>query len=149
MMNEIIKGIARALNTEFGSKYDIYQNDVRQGLHEPCFFIAVLKPDVSPLLSGRYIRDNPFDIHYFPKRMDSHTEMYSVAERLIQCLEFITLPNGDIFRGTKMNYEVIDDVLHFFVNFNCIVIRDKEPEELMKDLKTDASVKPMGGIEWQ
>ena len=37
------------LNATFGAGYKIYQNDVEQGFKEPCFFIAVLKPDISPL----------------------------------------------------------------------------------------------------
>ena len=35
------------LNATFGAGYKIYQNDVEQGFKEPCFFIAVLKPDIS------------------------------------------------------------------------------------------------------
>ena len=38
MLNEIIKGISMALNAAFGDGYEIYQNDVEQGLKEPCFF---------------------------------------------------------------------------------------------------------------
>ena len=37
MLNEIIKGISMALNAAFGDGYEIYQNDVEQGLKEPCF----------------------------------------------------------------------------------------------------------------
>ena len=39
MLNEIIKGISMALNAAFGDGYEIYQNDVEQGLKEPCFLI--------------------------------------------------------------------------------------------------------------
>lgn len=49
MINEIIKGVSMKLNATFGAGYKIYQNDVEQGFKEPCFFIAVLKPDISPL----------------------------------------------------------------------------------------------------
>ena len=45
MLNEIIKGISMALNAAFGDGYEIYQNDVEQGLKEPCFLIAVLQPE--------------------------------------------------------------------------------------------------------
>lgn len=50
MLNEIIKGISMALNTAFGDGYEIFQNNVEQGLKEPCFFIAVLKPEITPML---------------------------------------------------------------------------------------------------
>ena len=43
------------LNATFGAGYKIYQNDVEQGFKEPCFFIAVLKPDISPLQKIRWM----------------------------------------------------------------------------------------------
>ena len=59
MLNEIIKGISMALNTAFGDGYEIYQNDVEQDLKEGCFFIQVLKPELSPLLGRRSMKRNP------------------------------------------------------------------------------------------
>ena len=46
MLNEIVKGIAVQLNAVFGDGFEIYQNNVEQGLKEPCFFIAVLQPEL-------------------------------------------------------------------------------------------------------
>ncbi len=43
MINKIAAGISQALNREFGDGYSVYQNNVSQGLVEPCFFIAVLE----------------------------------------------------------------------------------------------------------
>lgn len=37
MLNEIITGISQKLNATFGDGYEIYENDVEQGLEEPCF----------------------------------------------------------------------------------------------------------------
>ena len=42
MLNEIVKGIAVQLNAVFGDGFEIYQNNVEQGLKEPCFFIFCL-----------------------------------------------------------------------------------------------------------
>ena len=56
------------LNAAFGAGYEIYQNDVEQGLKEPCFLIAVLTdPDISPVAwADRFMKRNPLDIQYFP-----------------------------------------------------------------------------------
>ena len=114
------------LNATFGAGYKIYQNDVEQGFKEPCFFIAVLKPDISPLQKNRFMNRNPLDVHYFPTSGRNNTELFTVAGDLMECLEFITLPNGDVLHGTSMSYEVEDGVLHFFVNFNLTLSRPKE-----------------------
>ena len=136
MLNEIIKGISMALNTAFGDKYEIFQNDIEQGLEEPFFMIQVLKRDLSPLVGQRSMKHNPFDVMYFPTAPGNNAEMFTVAETLMDCLRFITLPNGDLLHGTNMNYEIVDNVLHFMVNFNLTLIRP-EDETYMETLETD------------
>lgn len=126
MLNEIIKGVSMKLNATFGNGYRIYQNDVKQGLKEPCFFIAVLKPDLSPLLWRRYLKRHPLDVHFFPAEEGNNSELYKMADQLLEALEFITLPNGDLLHGTSMNYEVVDGVLHFFVNYNMTILKPGE-----------------------
>lgn len=138
MVNEIIKGIAVAINSIFGDEIEIYKDNVTQGLKEPCFFIAILKPEVTPLIGTRSIRNNSFDIQYFPK--ESNTEMLDVAEKLINSLEFITLLNGDILHGTGVSYEIIDNVLHFFISYNLTMIKVTDKTN-METLETDVSVK--------
>lgn len=126
MLNDIITGIAKALGTIFGPDYRVYKNDVKQGLTEPCFFIATLKPEQKPLLGDRAIWRNPFDIHFFPKEPGTNEELYNVAEQLMFGLRYITLPNGDLLRGLSISYEAVDGVLHFFVTYNMIVNIPKE-----------------------
>jgi hypothetical protein len=140
MLNEIIKGISMALNAAFGDGYEIYQNDVEQGLKEPCFLIAVLKPDISPLQKNRFMNRNPLDVHYFPTSGRNNAELFTMAGDLMECLEFITLPNGDVLHGTSMSYEVEDGVLHFFVNFNLTLSRPSE-ETPMETLDVDVEPK--------
>ena len=138
MLSEIIDGIAIAINSIFGDEIEIYKDNVTQGLKEPCFFIAILKPEVTPLIGTRSIRNNSFDIQYFPK--ESNTEMLDVAEKLINSLEFITLLNGDILHGTGVSYEIIDNVLHFFISYNLTMIKVTDKTN-METLETDVSVK--------
>jgi len=136
MLNEIIAGISRKLNAAFGDEYEIYENDVEQGLTEPCFFISLLEPEASPLLGTRGVRKYPFDIHYFPKQTGNNAELFSVAETLLIALESIPMSDGLPLRGTSMSFKTIDGVLHFFVNYNPIVIQPKE-ETHMETLTTN------------
>lgn len=123
MVSELMKGISSKLNATFGDGYEIYLKDVAQGLTEPCFFIAVLQPERHPMLGNRSHQTNPFDIHYFPEDETDNCEMISVAEQMMDALEMITLLNGDLIRGTNRRYEIVDGVLHFFINFNMHLIK--------------------------
>lgn len=143
MLNEIIRGISIKLNSVFGDGYAIYQDDVAQGLEEPCFFIAVLKPEWSPLLGRRAMMRNPFVVQYFPTDSGQNEEMYQVADRLMEALEFIILLNGDLLHGTDMNYEVADGVLHFFIHYNLPLIRPEEQIN-MEDLDVNVDTGKKG-----
>lgn len=142
MLNKIIIGISQALDAEFNSEnegYIIHTENVEQGLEEPCFFIFSLKPSSKQLVGNRYERKYPFDIHFFPdtELVDGistiNNQINEVTERLFTALEYITVDNG-LVRGTSINAEKVDDVLHFFINFNMIVKKETEPIDTMGSL---------------
>lgn len=142
MLNKIITGISQALDAEFNSEnegYIIHTENVEQGLEEPCFFIFSLKPSSKQLVGNRYERKYPFDIHFFPdtELVDGistiNNQLNEVTERLFTALEYITVDNS-LVRGTSINAEIVDNVLHFFINFNMIVKKETEPIDTMGSL---------------
>lgn len=138
MINDLIDAISIKLNKVFGDGYEIHTKDIKQGLEEPCFFIKALNPNQNQMIGERYFRKNPFDIHYFPKEEGDNEEINEVAEKLFDAMEYIQLLNGDLVRGTKMHYETIDNVLHFFVEFNVFVRKEKAIDKMEElSVKTD------------
>lgn len=141
MINSIIEAISATLNEEFGSGYKIHMEEIKQGLEEPCFFVSCLNPTCDLFLGKRYFRTNQFCIQYFPETDEKQRECNSVAERMYQCLEYITIFDEDKpLRGTKMKHEVVDGVLNFFVNYNCFVFKvdEKTAMETLQSHKTKA-----------
>ena len=141
MVNDLIDGISVKLNQVFGDGVRIYSESVKQGLKEPCFFITVLNPTQNPMIGARYFREHSFDIHYFPSKDGGNQEIQDVASKLFDALEYITLLDGDLVRGTEMHYEKVDGVLHFFVDYNFHVIKHKAPDAYMEELKQTGFVK--------
>ena len=132
MINSIIEAISISLNEEFGDDYEIHMEEIKQGLIEPCFFIACLNPANNMFLGKRYKRTNQFCIQYFPVREDQNQrECADVAERMYDCLEYITI-DGETkpVRGSKMNHQMVDGVLNFFVNYDFFTIKKEEQTEM-------------------
>lgn len=142
MTNAIIEAMSAALNEEFGDEYEIHMEEIKQGLVEPCFFISCLNPANTQFLGRRYQRTNQFSIQYFPKS-ETQRECNDVAERMYDCLEYITI-DGDTrpIRGTKMNHQVVDGVLLFFVNYDFFT-RKTEEQTPMETMTADTE--PKGG----
>ena len=124
MINKIIDGISVAINSEFGDPYEIYTESIEQGFTEPCFSILCLNPTINQVLGKRYFRTNQFCVHYFPSPDEKRSECQAVIERLISALEIIKV-DGDQCRGTDMHFELVDDVLSFFVNYNMYVYKEE------------------------
>ena len=142
-VNVLINAICVALNKEFGDSYKNYTESVQQGLQEPCFFIFCPNPTRELFLGliqsrRRYFCENQFVVQYMPvDALQPNAECHAVAERLELCLEWINV-NGNPLNGTKMHYEIVDGVLHFFVNYDMFVYRTVEStpmEEFMQDVK--------------
>lgn len=133
MINDIINGIAVKLKQAHPNA-TIYTESVHQGMKEPCFIILPLEPTQDAKLPNRYWRTYPFDVHYFPKsKLRPKAEMLSVAESLFFDLEYIFCLEK-LTRGAKMRFEIVDNVLHFFVNYNMFVKQRVEPNEFMQTL---------------
>ena len=134
MINSIIEAISVSLNEEFGDDYENHMEEIKQGLKEPCFFIACLNPTNNLFMGKRYERTNQFCIQYFPQSDEKQRECNGVAERMYDCLEYV-ITDGDTkpIRGSGMNHQVVDGVLNFFVNYDFFTVKteDNTPMETM------------------
>lgn len=141
MINDIISGMTNGIYDEFGSGYKIYTENIEQGLSEPCFFIVLLQAQQSRIIGNRFILSASFDVHYFPSTKAKNKEMQEVAQRLYPVLQRITLLDGDMLNGFEMNWEMVEDVLHFFVSYKPTLKYHEAIEEDMAELIVAAKTK--------
>jgi len=116
-----------------------YGEEIRQGFEEPCFFVKLLTASQTKELNIRYMRTHSFDIHYFP-RDNSNEEAHDMAEKLYDVMELIEY-NGVKYRGIGMSHEIVDGVLHFFVDYNFHVRRIVPDVPKMESLEQEGWVK--------
>lgn len=120
MIQSLIDKIIAALIEAFPD-VKVYQEQVKQGLTEPCFILRCLNPTNTLFVGETYHRTNLFSVQYLPESdTDANAECYAVCDTLFQALEVIG-NEGDLIRGTGMNGEVFDDVLTFTVSYNLFV----------------------------
>lgn len=131
MVNDIIDGIVIKIDSIFDDAI-IYTEEVEQDFSEPCFFVRLLKASQKQVLNNRYYLQHSFDVHYFPGTADKNTEVYDAASKL-SSLEYI-ISDDNLIRGTKMNYQVIDGVLHYFIDYNYYAYLSKEEVEKMQSI---------------
>ena len=119
LIKEIINGISKKIYGFYEGLYDIYVEDVEQGLEVPCFMINL----ISIIYFGEGYKDC----------MDRGSELYDI-------LEYITINDKDLIRGTKMNMDIIKNILHFRVRYNLILQNKPDIINMMEDHQINIGV---------
>ena len=141
MINDIITGISRTLDTIFNTesdKYTLYSEKIEQGLQTPCFIISLVDASNMPLLNVRSKRAYSFDIKYISEN-GTNAELLSISDKLFYGLKWVTLLNGDKLMGFNMRYEIVDEVLHFFVEYP-VTMRETEEFDTMESYELSQNV---------
>lgn len=118
MENKITNAISNAIYRNFEGT-TIYFDSVHQGMKPDCFFIMSLGGGEDPLLGDQGFRRVAFDIQCFAQ--GGRVELQKRAEKLYNILRRITLLNGDMLNGLNLSHEIVNDVLHFFVEYKYII----------------------------
>lgn len=139
-INSVLDGVILKLSQTFPTA-TIYEEEIKQGLVEPCFFVKLFPVAQDKEFGRRYKRYHNFDVHYFPlSKEDANVEMHNVAEKLYDVLEWISL-GTEKDQGTKMNHEIVDGVLHFFVSYDFHLMRPKQDYPKMQTLTKEGFIK--------
>ena len=147
LIKEIINGISQKIYSFYEGLYDIYVEDVEQGLEVPCFMINLISSNIRMILKPRYMFESVFDVIYFGEGykdcMDRGSELYDI-------LEYITIegfkrkgsidPDKDLIRGTKMNMDIIKNILHFRVRYNLILQNKPDIIDMMEEHQINIGV---------
>lgn len=141
MVDLILNAVTKQLGTTFGNGYHYYVEDVEQGLDEPCFTVDLILPlqrAKSPVL---YDRTMPIVIYYFSDSKNNiKKDCYKKGEQLAECLEYLPF-DGGLIRGEEISWQMIDDVLKFFVTYKLTTKRVSETDEIIQTLESNVSYK--------
>jgi len=153
VVRDIIVGVCEKLKQEF-TDVKIYSEDTarkkgvldsKSPLREPNFYVSCKIPRTGKIkdrhftstqfLGNRYLRSAGLCIEcrWFE-------DWESVLEKLFVCLEYVSVGDSSVIRGSSMQGEYVDDVLYFFVNYDVFVYLEEEKIKMEKLIKEDVFV---------
>ena len=106
MVSRFLNAITEALDAEFGDDYEIYTEDIRQGLTPPCFLVELISSDREKVSGSWYQYNTLFAIQYFPAGENERSEIHSVISRLDDCLEALSVTWKDGQESPKTDPKV-------------------------------------------
>lgn len=137
--NDLKTGINQVLVAEFPN-INVYGEDVMQGFEKPCFFIKILNSTLEKQLNRRYKKSISFDINYFTNKENINADCNDTADKLYEVLEYVQASNS-LYRATNKKHEVKDGILHFYLTFNFMIIKQMEEATKMQKLVGEAGLK--------
>lgn len=131
----VINGILGKLG-EVDSTLPKYMEQTEQSIQGPAFFVLQINSSQTKGMNRRYIRSLSYNIHFFPDpgSLTKKADCRSMGERLYTSLENIAV-NGRLIRARDMKYEVVEDVLHFFVSFDVHLMKERPEGVKMQKLE--------------
>lgn len=143
IINGVIKGLSTKLHKLTG--YPVYVDMKKNNVTFPCFYLKQLDQSQELSAGNRYWQEHSFDIWFMPNAADEvsdvRKEIHEMAEAFFIELEYITLSDGSVIRGTDMHYRTTDGALHFFISYNLFILKELEKTEKMESLKTKGAIK--------
>ncbi|MEG0297621.1 MAG: hypothetical protein RR620_12955 [Clostridium sp.] len=139
ILSETVKS---AISLKIKSNYpdvNIYKNKVKQGMKMPCFFISQIDTSQEKVSKTVYKRDYVFNIRYHIDA-STRTELDEVGIDLLGILDQLEI-DKDMFFGNKLRYEIIDEVLHVFVNYSIRLVKEDEGGIPMETLDIKGGMK--------
>ena len=120
----------------------VYKEKIEQGLQFPHFFVLPLNTSREKELREKGWISYQLNVRYRPTQdfNSKYGELEQIGTDLLDVLELVTVA-GYPLRGYGMNYQIVDGVLQFFINFRMRVKQEQEINAKMETLENSAEIK--------
>lgn len=139
---EIVSQVSLKLVNGFRDEITtVYKDTPISGMVKPCFFIQQLNTVHRSELRNRGDRRYFLDVRAHPKDDEDNKQTWcnTVGDKLFSVLDSIEVSEQRV-KSSTMRFEIIDNVLHFFVEYSFKVAQTEEPNVKMRTLDTNEYV---------
>lgn len=116
----------------------VLRDGEERGANVPCFLVKQINAIQHKELNNRYKRLYSFDILYYSVNKDINVDCLRTADELAEGMEYLL---DYMARGTNIHYQIIDDVLHFYVDYGIRLIKQEQESPIMMDISTKGDLK--------
>lgn len=134
MYKELLNAMIKKLEELF-PKARIRTTPMEEGIMEPYFQVGILESTEKHVNGQRYLRSISMYADYDPKNSEQpFMDINLVLGVLMDELEFLSLEDGSLLRGSNRKGKNKEGILHFLVDFDVYILKTKELEASMGDL---------------
>ena len=137
MIQEVVAAVAEQLKRELVSEeaLQVYLDRPEEPA-KPYLWVSLKEASCRQVLNKRYCGEILVEAQYFPDT-DTSAQICGMGEKLLRILELLSMPEGDILRGTNMNYQVTPENTKLSVCYKLYLYKEGEQEEMMEEIEFD------------
>lgn len=139
---DVVSQVAMKLLDGFKNEITtVYKDTPLEGMVKPCFFIQQLNTTHVKGLRNSGERIYFLDVRCHPNDKEDTKQTYcnAVGHKLFEVLDNITI-SGKRVTASNMRFEIMDNVLHFFVEYSFRVNKMGESIDKMRTLETEGFI---------
>ena len=137
-INDVRYAVHTALELAFPN-IPVSSEENVQIIDPPHIYVRLLEPTLIQELGRRYRRNLPFVIRYFAADSSS-AELYELGEKLTAAMKSIAVAEAQ-YLGQGMSFQIVDEVLHFFVTYSMLVYDERSNDAKMRELELEEYVR--------
>lgn len=118
-VQSVVGGVVRAIRGVFPD-YEVYVEEVEQGLCPPCFSVICGEPFAERVVGRRFFRRFDVCVYFYPKDREIYSGAGQIWDKLMPALELISV-EGDLVRGEDLSTKIVDGVMVFCVSYGAFV----------------------------
>lgn len=135
MYNEIAEGVMRRLKEIF-PEAGIGTIPLEEGTAKSYFEVGFLETSEKPVNGRRYFRSVSVYVKYYCQDSEQRLKDRNlVLDVLMDELEYVTLEDGSLIRGSSRRGKYEEDALNFLADYQVYTLKTGEPQESMEDIK--------------
>ncbi len=134
MYNSILDGAAARLEEHFPG-ITIYTEAPEQDVVRPCFLVRTTGGAIKNFIGRRLLCSVTVDVQYLAEAEGTARDINRTADSLLKEMEYITLEDGSVLRGTNMRQEFAERRLDFYVSYSQFIMKPGAEEEAMDALE--------------
>lgn len=138
---DVVSQVSEILYARFSDRIpNIYKDTPVQNVVKPYFFIHTLETTQNREMRNRARRSYFLDVRAHPLDDIENKKSWCnmIGHELLEILDEIKIA-GMAVKPQEMRFEVVNDVLHFFVTYSFRVIKMVNPETKMENLDIHGS----------
>ncbi|WP_025026338.1 phage tail terminator family protein [Caldalkalibacillus mannanilyticus] len=137
-VNHVLNRVVETLTAHF-PEIDVLSEGIAEEVVPPCLEVKLVETSQTHDMNTRYRRKHSFEICFYAVE-PKNSELHDQAEQLYSIMDVLQIQEKG-YRGMGMRHEIVEQVLHFYVDYHVLIHKEGTTNTPMRKLEQGGYVR--------